>query len=111
MSDAQRKAIEAAIKGMPSSGSTPGIKEGGIIVHAATQQLESLGFLADDIQQAVNALPSDTEFSTSALLDWLCIHLPEQHLPASFTPGQLPSPSSSLTYFGISICRVQMGKA
>jgi len=71
------------------SGSGPA-EGGGVSVEEAARQLAKLGFTERDSHMAIaSARPSDTVL-LSSLLDWLCIHLPEEHLPASFAPGVHP---------------------
>jgi hypothetical protein len=46
-------------------------------------RLQKLGFRQDDAQQAVSM-----GFKTlAAALDWLCMHLPEELLPATYAAG------------------------
>ena len=49
--------------------------------------LVQLGFSEDDAGSAADALGAAT--GLAATLDWLCLHIPEHLLPASFAPGEL----------------------
>ena len=93
MSDTQRKAVEAAVKSLAPDGrnssNTASLESGAAAIDTVIKQLERLGFQREDIHQALKALEAGSEVIPSAVLDWLCIHLPEQQLPSSFTPGML----------------------
>lgn len=49
--------------------------------------LVQLGFSEDDAGSAADALGAAA--GLAAALDWLCLHIPENLLPASFAPGEL----------------------
>jgi hypothetical protein len=76
-------------------GSNGKATEGGgeISLEEAALQLTRLGFTERDSNMALSsAQPAADTVMLSSLLDWLCIHLPEEHLPASFAPGASPRP-------------------
>ena len=54
---------------------------------ALVASLVQLGFSEDDAGSAADALGAAT--GLAAALDWLCLHIPEHLLPASFAPGEL----------------------
>jgi len=52
-----------------------------------TQQLRHLGFAEEDVSAAM--AQGGTAPSTAAALDWLCLHVPHERLPARFAAGQI----------------------
>ena len=54
---------------------------------ALVASLVQLGFAEDDAGSAADALGAAA--GLAAALDWLCLHIPENLLPASFAPGEL----------------------
>lgn len=53
------------------------------------QRLKGMGFTASQIQKALdncNATSTSDEAPMVALLDWLCLHIPEGELPMAFNP-------------------------
>ena len=52
------------------------------------KELQRLGFAEDDSHAAVDGAGG---VSLGACLDWLCLNLPEEDLPAAFAPGDLIS--------------------
>ena len=100
MSDAQRRMVESVIKGLAGGeGSRQNTAAGSpdLSGTAALAHLLSLGFESDDIHQALASVASGSQASLPELLDWLCLNLPEDHLPTSLTPGKprLASPGQA----------------
>ena len=50
-------------------------------------ELQGLGFSQQDAESALAVVSHP---SLAACLDWLCLHIPEEELPAAFAPGMLP---------------------
>ncbi|KAL4527192.1 hypothetical protein Ndes2526B_g09099 [Nannochloris sp. 'desiccata'] len=64
---------------------------------ALVDDLVVLGFSTEDAAQGVAALSSLSNTTThgaelSAVLDWLCLNIPESRLPANFAPGAAGKP-------------------
>lgn len=57
------------------------------------QELQQLGFCEQDAETAVNSLAQPT---LATCLDWLCLHIPEEELPAAFAPGMLIGASNNI---------------
>ena len=90
MSDSQRLMVEGVLRDLrpvtPSNGASADVTSSGI-----ASQLEGLGFAEADALIAVQAVRqacgSEGNVPLVAALDWLCLHLPEEHLPAAFAAG------------------------
>ena len=66
--------------------------------------LVQLGFSEDDAGSAADALGAAA--GLAAALDWLCLHIPENLLPASFAPGEL-SAGLALRAFPCNDCQTR----
>jgi ATP-dependent RNA helicase DHX57 len=86
MSETMRTEIEAFLKRQLASSSSGG---GDGVSAEETEEclahLERLGFARNRIEQAIAQVraPSDLQMQ---VLDWLCLHLPEDELPKAFDP-------------------------
>lgn len=64
------------------------------------QELQQLGFSEQDAETAVNSLAQP---SLATCLDWLCLHIPEEELPAAFAPGMLIVSPNNIKAFTASL--------
>ena len=90
MSEHQRRTVESAIQSLSSvrdGGQGRALNSSSDTTEAAEKKLISLGFKAEDVRKATTAVAPGTKVSLTELLDWMCLHLPEHCLPASFTSG------------------------
>ena len=90
MSEAHRKMVESAIQSLSitrGGGEHTSLNDNLVTIEVAENQLASLGFQAEDIQKAIVSVSPGDGVQSSELLDWLCLHLPEHRLPASFKSG------------------------
>ena len=97
MSETQRRMVESVLsnlRGEQGGGSDGTAASAGdaVNVDMAAARLEVLGFTHKDVAAAVAAVAATQEggrLSLPAALDWLCIHVPEEHLPAAFAAGNV----------------------
>ena len=94
MSETQRRMVESVLRNLreDQGGASEGTAAGAgdsVGVDVAAARLEALGFTHKDVAAAAAATQEGGRLSLPAALDWLCIHVPEEHLPAAFAAGNI----------------------
>lgn len=93
LTEGHRRAIEEALQlGTAAPAATPEAEDNSLDasdLDVIIAQLASLGFREDDARSGITAALAKGASGEvlEAALDWLCLHLPEERLPAQYGPG------------------------
>ena len=92
MSETQRRMVESVLKNLREeqdggSDGTATSAEDSVNVDVAAARLEALGFTRKDVAAAVATTQEGGRLTLPAALDWLCMRVPEEHLPPAFAAG------------------------
>ncbi|CAL8471800.1 g11342 [Coccomyxa elongata] len=99
MSDKQRRMVEGILRGLsadPALAINGAADEQGLAAEYAGK-LSALGFASADVADALAvAIAQDGRPSLETALDWLCVNVPEEDLPAVFAAGASGKPAGVL---------------
>eukprot|EP00884_Botryococcus_braunii_P007206 jgi/Botrbrau1/16487/Bobra.0142s0081.1 len=102
MSETQRRMVESVLRDLrgPGTAQGPGDRSLSGDVEAIRERALELGFEEDDVAEAIANIGAAE--GLEGVLDWLCVHVEESHLPTAFKHGGASKPVALVSKTGSS---------